>query len=93
MTELYLLKLAEKIGVEWSFLAYGLGFTVPEYQHIMSNNPHSMVDQIHTMLVKWRQRQKPRDVEGAIHALAEGLKTCQRVDLAEIVLSLLKAGN
>ena len=91
MTELYLLKLAEKIGIEWSFLANGLGFTVPELQHITSDYPHSLVDQIHTMLVKWRQRQPPQDVEGAIHALAEGMKICHRVDLADFVLSLHKA--
>ena len=92
MTELFLLKLAEKIGFEWLSLANGLGFTFPELQHITSDKPHSLVDQIHTMLVKWRQRQKPRDVEVAIHALAEGMKICHRVDLAEFVLSLLRQG-
>ena len=90
MTDLYLLKLAEKVGFEWSFLANGLGFTFPQLQHIRSNHPHSLVDQIHTMLVKWRQRQPPRDLQAAIDTLAEGMKSCDRVDLADFVISLLQ---
>ena len=90
MTDIYLLDLAEKIGFEWSFLANGLGFKLPELQHIMSNYPHSFVDQIHTMLVKWRQRQPPRDMEAAVRALAEGMKICHREDLADLVLTLLQ---
>ena len=90
MTDIYLLDLAENIGFEWLILANGLGFKLPELQHIMSNYPDNLVDQIHTMLVKWRQRQPPRDMEAAVRALAEGMKICHREDLADFVLTLLQ---
>ena len=86
MDDMYLTRLSEGLGKEWIFLATAfLDFTDQEVQHIENDHPLAMVDQISTMLVRWRQRQPQKEIKKAVTTLADGLIGCHRRDLAERV--------
>ena len=92
LRDVELRRLSENLGSEWQKLATYLGFNRAKIQQYeIESERRGMENSIFDMLVSWRERQpKGTNFRAAMKSL---LVKCDRVDLAETILSRTYVGK
>ncbi|XP_053391287.1 uncharacterized protein LOC128554083 [Mercenaria mercenaria] len=79
LSDKYLSKISRAIGGNWELLGYELGLTEVDIQHIIADNPHSVILRIYKMLKLWSRKEAEKASTATIDVLVQTIKVCREV--------------